>query len=209
MKTADTRWARVSRAGYTTQLYFSAKSRCDAGESSVGRWWRRLESDCDCREVEEQPMLKRALFVLMVSGCAVMATAQQFIYKWTDEQGMVKYSELPPPAGVKYDMVHKPTDTAAVPGAAPRDLTKDQEELARQEAEQKQKEQQKAEETQKQAEDVRAKNCEIAKKNVQVLQGDTQVVKTDAQGNKVALDAGQRAAELQKAQKDADYFCGP
>jgi hypothetical protein len=62
---------------------------------------------------------------------------------------------------------------------------------------------------QKQAEEVRAKNCEIARKNVQVLQGSTQVVKTDAKGNKVVLDAEQRAAELQKAQKDQDYFCNP
>ena len=155
-------------------------------------------------------MLKRALLILMASGCAVTATAQQYIYKWTDEQGLAQYTELPPSHGVKFEIVRKATDAVGTGGAAaPRDLAKDQEELARQEAEQKEKEKEQAEKIQKEAEDARARNCEIAKKNVQVLQGDTQVVKTDAKGNKIALDAQQREAELKKAQKDQDYFCNP
>lgn len=156
-------------------------------------------------------MLKYTLGFLLAAGCCgVVGTtqAQQYIYKWTDSQGLPQYSELAPPPGVKYEMVRKPTD-AASPGVAPRDLAKDQEELARQVTEQQQKEQQQTEQVQKEAQNARAKNCEIAKKNVQVLQGDTQVVRTDAKGNKVALDVEQRAAELQKAQKDQDYFCNP
>ena len=156
-------------------------------------------------------MLKYTLGFLLAAGCCgVVGTvqAQQYIYKWTDSQGLPQYSELAPPPGVKYEMVRKPTE-ATGSGAAPRDLAKDQEELARQVTEQQQKEQQQTEKVQKEAQDARARNCEIAKKNVQVLQGDTQVVRTDAKGNKVALDAEQRAAELQKAQKDQDYFCNP
>ncbi len=156
-------------------------------------------------------MLKRTRWFLLAAGCCgivAAAQAQQYIFKWTDSQGMPQYSELAPPPGVKYEMVRKPTDTMGT-AVAPRDLAKDQEELARQVAEQKQKEEQQAEKTQKEAEDARAKNCEIVKKNVQVLQGDTQVVKTDAKGSKVALDAEQRAAELKKALKDQDYFCNP
>ena len=156
-------------------------------------------------------MLKRTLWFLLAAGyCGVVVTtqAQQYIYKWTDSQGQPQYSELAPPPGVKYEMVRKPTDAAGA-AVAPRDLAKDQEELARQVAEQKEKEQQQAEQVQKEAEDARARNCEIAKKNVQVLQGNTQVVRTDAKGNKVVLDAEQRTVELQKAQKDQDYFCNP
>ena len=160
-------------------------------------------------------MLKRALwFLLAVSGCGVTFTAQtaeQFIYKWTDEQGMIKYSEVAPPSGVKYEMVRRTGGTAqgaeTAPGNPPvkDQVAKEREDLARQEAKQKEA----TEQAQKQAEDVRAKNCEIAKKNVQVLQGDAQVVRTDAKGNKVVLDAEQRAEELKKAQKDQDYFCNP
>lgn len=160
-------------------------------------------------------MLKRALWLLLAaSGCGMTFTAQtaeSFIYKWTDEQGMVKYSELAPPSGVKYEMVRRTGGTAQGAETAPSDQAvkereaKEREELAQQEAKQKTE----AEQAQKQAEDTRTKNCEIARKNVQVLQGDTQVVRTDAKGNKVVLDAEQRAEELKKAQKDQDYFCNP
>lgn len=153
-------------------------------------------------------MLKQALwFMLAMSGggVTVMAQAQQFIYKWTDEQGMIKYSEVAPPGGVKYEMVRKGSTAQGTEAALKSQQAKEQEELAREEAKQKQQ----AEKAQKEAEDVRAKNCEVAKKNVQILQGDTQVVRTDPQGNKVVLDAGQRAEELKKAQKDQDYFCNP
>jgi hypothetical protein len=175
--------------------------------SSMGRGSSFPEFQAIWRHV----MLKRTLWFLLAAGCWGMVgttQAQQYIYKWNDPQGLPQYSELAPPAGVKYEMVRKPTD-AAGPGVAPRDLARDQEELARQVTEQQEKEQQQAEKVQKEAEDARARNCEIAKKNVQLLQGDTQIVKPDAKGNKVALNAEQRAEELKKAQKDQDYFCNP
>ena len=154
-------------------------------------------------------MLKRTLFCLMLAGgCGIAATAQaqQFIYKWTDEQGQLKYSELPPPTGVTYEMVRKPSGPSSGVVQPGPDLAKEQEKKAAEEAA-KQKEQE--EQAKKESEDVRTKNCEIAKKNVQVLQGESPVVKTDAKGNKAPLDAEQRAAELKKAQKDQDYFCNP
>ena len=154
-------------------------------------------------------MLKRTLFCMVLAGsCAIAATAhaQQFIYKWTDDQGQLKYSELPPPAGVTYEMVRKPSGPSSGVVQPGPDLVKEQERKAEEEAA-KQKEQE--EQAQKEAGDVRAKNCEIAKKNVQVLQGESPVVKTDAKGNKAQLDAEQREAELKKAQKDQDYFCNP
>lgn len=169
-------------------------------------------------------MFKRVLLLLLAGGCAPAFTAeqpppspqptpsqqsQQYIYKWTDAQGMAKYSELPPPQGVKFEMVAKSAAGIATGVSAPRDLAKAQEELAREVAEQEAKERAQMDEAKKQQEETRAKNCEIAKKNVQVLEGGTQVVRTDDKGNKVVLDDEQRATELQRAKKDADYFCNP
>jgi hypothetical protein len=157
-------------------------------------------------------MLKRVLWFLLVTGCCgVMATAQaqQYIYKWTDEYGQLKYSELPPPAGVAYETVRKPTGAAGGSKPAARDLDKEQEELAQTLAEEEARRKAQEEQTQQQVEEVRAKNCEIARKNVEVLQSDRPVFKTDAQGKRVAIDAEQRAAELQRATKDQDYFCEP
>ncbi|MDG4554625.1 MAG: DUF4124 domain-containing protein [Candidatus Competibacter sp.] len=156
-------------------------------------------------------MSKRMLLlVLVLVGCGVAATgqAQQFIYKWNDERGQIKYSELPPPAGVTYETVRKPAGFGQE-NAQARDLAKEQEELAKKLAEEEAKVQQQQQEQARKEGDLRAKNCEVAKKNVETLQSDRPVVKTDAQGNKVALDAQQREAELQKARKDQDYFCNP
>ncbi len=154
-------------------------------------------------------MLKRALLLLVVSCCGAAVIAQtqpqQTIYKWTDEQGKLQYSELPPATGIPYETVRKPTGATPGESALSDQQAKEREELARQEAERKEQ----AEKTQQEAQDQRAKNCEIAKKNVQVLQGDSQIVKTDATGKKVVIDAQQREVELKKAQKDADYFCNP
>ena len=157
-------------------------------------------------------MLKPTLLCVLLAGsCGLMAAAQaqQFIYKWTDEQGQVQYSELPPPSGVTYETVRKPTGPGSGVAQPTPDLTKEQAELARKLAEEEANTKTQQEQAQKETEDQRAKNCEIAKKNVQVLQGDSPVVKTDAKGNKVALDAQQREAELQRARKDQDYFCNP
>lgn len=152
-------------------------------------------------------MLKRALWLILVAGCcgAVVTTqAQQFIYKWTDEEGRIKYSELAP-TGVKYETVHK----SSVPAGSEVDVSaqqaKEREALAREQA--KQKEQ--TEQTQKEAEEGRAKNCEIAKKNVEVLQGKGRVVRTDARGKKVALDDEQRAAELKKPSRNRNIIATP
>ncbi|MGB2680221.1 MAG: DUF4124 domain-containing protein [Candidatus Competibacter sp.] len=164
-------------------------------------------------------MLKRTLSGLLIAGCCAFALtlqaqqaqqSQQFIYKWTDDRGMIQYSELPPPTGVKYEMVSKTSGAEqknAEEGA--RNLDKEQADLAKQVAEQEKKQQEDAEKAQKEAEDVRTKNCEAAKKNLKILQGDSPVVKTDAKGNKIALDPQQREEELKKAQKDQDYFCNP
>lgn len=156
-------------------------------------------------------MLKQiGLCIVLVGSCGWMANAhaQQFIYKWNDKQGQPQYSELPPPAGVPYETVRKPggVEPAAEPA---RDLAKEQEELARKLAEEEAKTQEQQEQARQEAEDQRAKNCEIAKKNVAVLQSERPVIKADAKGDKVALDAEQRAVELQKAEKDQDYFCNP
>ena len=88
-------------------------------------------------------MLKRTLFCLMLAGgCGIAATAQaqQFIYKWTDEQGQLKYSELPPPTGVTYEMVRKPSGPSSGVVQPGPDLAKEQEKKAAEEAA-KQKEQ--------------------------------------------------------------------
>lgn len=155
-------------------------------------------------------VLKRLKLSWLVMGCCALGMiattqAQQFIYKWTDAEGKLQYSELPPPSGVAYETVRKPAGPSSGVVPTQPDPAKEQEKQAQEEA--KKKEQ--AEAAQKQVDDQRSKNCEIANKNLKALQGDSQVIKTDDKGNKVVLDPQQREAELQRAKKDQDYFCNP
>lgn len=156
-------------------------------------------------------MLKKTLQWALIASCwgvVVTAQAQQFIYKWTDAQGQLQYTELAPPSGVKYEMVRKPSGAEQGPAPA-QDLNKAQADLAKKVAEQEQAEKKQVEQAQKEADEQRTKNCEAVKKNVAALQSDSPVLKADAQGNKVVLDPAAREAELKKAQKDQDYFCNP
>lgn len=156
-------------------------------------------------------MSKRMLLLLLVlggSGIATTVWAQQLIYKWTDAQGQIQYTELPPASGVPYETVRK-SGGAGPETSGTDDLGKQQNDLAKKLAEEDAKQQQQLQEQVQKQDEVRIKNCEAAKKNVEVLQGDRPVVKTDDKGNKVALDAQQREAELQRAKKDQDYYCNP
>ena len=99
-------------------------------------------------------MLKRTLFCMVLAGSCVIAApaqAQQFIYKWTDAQGQLKYSELAPPAGVPYEMVRKPSGpSSGVVQNAPDPLKEQEKKAAEEAAEQKEQ----ADQAQKEAEDV-------------------------------------------------------
>lgn len=56
----------------------------------------------------------RTLFALAFAAAACSAVAQQ-LYRWTDENGRVHVSDIPPPASAKDKRVLRP---AATPGAA-------------------------------------------------------------------------------------------
>ena len=89
-------------------------------------------------------MLKPTLCFMLVAGCwasvavaqtqtqtQAQAPQQQFIYKWTDSQGQIQYSELAPPPGVQYETVRRPAGAEQNPEAAARNLSKEQADLAK------------------------------------------------------------------------------
>ncbi len=50
-------------------------------------------------------------------------------------------------------------------------------------------------------------NCQQAMRNLDILETDDTVAVTDAEGNTVLLDDERRAAALQQAIRDRDYWC--
>lgn len=55
----------------------------------------------------------------------------------------------------------------------------------------------------------RERNCHIAMNNLELLQSDAPVQAQGEDGEAVNLDADGRAAALERAQRDADYWCDP
>ncbi len=136
--------------------------------------------------------LLRGLPLAAIALLVVAAPAAAALYKWTDANGRVVYSDQPPPPGAKAEPVN------AAPPPANANAVR---ELAEQEAELKKRQQDRA----KQADDEakargdagkRSASCASARAQVQAL-GESQrvVYRYNEKGERYALDAATRQRE--------------
>lgn len=107
--------------------------------------------------------------------------AAQRLYKWTDAQGNVHYTQTPPPSGQYEDREVRHADPAPpVAGAAPDP-----------------------------ADARRAENCRIARQNLQTLQrADIVRMDRDGDGTSEALSPEERAGEIERTTAQVREFCG-
>lgn len=135
---------------------------------------------------------------MVALALAVASAAVAGMYKWTDAQGSVHYGERPPPGSEAREI--KP---AAPPPEeeAERDrerwdriLERQQrsDELRREDKERRQQE--KAAQQQRELE--RKRMCASARSNLQTLEQQRPVYRIDDKGERVFLDADQRASEI-------------
>ena len=61
--------------------------------------------------------MRRILLLAIALLLAPLASAQ--VYRWVDGKGTVHFSQTPPPAGVKYQIMHLSSDTGTTAGVAP------------------------------------------------------------------------------------------
>lgn len=153
----------------------------------------------------------------LMAACLIMAatpTAAE-IYKWTDADGKVHFSDQPPPPGVKAPVTVKPRrSTTAADGAAtdaapatggPRTYVEQEADFRRRQVEAAEKA--KAE---KQAADEVAENqriCEQARARVASLQTGGRITRTNAAGEQVFLTDAEISQALEGARRDADSAC--
>jgi len=150
--------------------------------------------------------MKRALFVLVLAAAAGGALAQQ--YRWVDENGGVRYGDVPPP-GVNATRLRPPPPGAATPAPdarkdAAKDLTPEQAFRKRQEDAQKERE------TQAKAEqDAQAKreNCSRAQDALRTLESGQRISRTDSKGERYFLEDAQVAQETAKARESVGQWC--
>ena len=122
--------------------------------------------------------MQRAFFVLIALATAGAAFAQQ--YKWVDENGRVRYGDVPP-AGVQATPLRPPPPGAAKPAPdakndAAKALTPEQAFRKRQEDAQKDREQQAKADQDAQ---VKRENCQRAQDMLRTFESGQRISRTD------------------------------
>ena len=138
--------------------------------------------------------------LLLIAGAATADRGK--MYKWTDENGVVHFSEAPPASETAE------TERVAIPGVDPRERRRS---VAAPESEPEQDE--RAALAAAMAEDPQVaaemkKNCANARRNIAVLTSQYSKVQAyDADGNPQELDAGARKARLAREQDYIQTYC--
>jgi hypothetical protein len=157
-------------------------------------------SETPSSERPEQPHARprAALLAAAVALTASLAAAPAFaaLYKWTDANGRVIYSDQPPPGNVKVETINAP------PPPSNPNAMKD---LAAKDAELRKAKQARADEEAK-ANKARVEsnqlreNCERARGQMYTLGNSDQIViySTNAKGERVAMDDAARVRERQR-----------
>jgi len=140
--------------------------------------------------------MNRNLILLVLACAAASATAvdKQQVYKWTDANGIVHFSDAPPPQDTKnVQELHLSggTTTASAPAAA--DNPKDAAATA-------------ANGAPANAPDE-ATLCKQSRANLELLQGKTPVGIAGADGKAQALDDQARQAQIANAKLAISRFC--
>lgn len=142
--------------------------------------------------------------LLFLGALALSSQAQAELYKWTDGQGKVNYSDQPPTVNAQPIKGNSPaqaeTTTQATQALDAQDQAyqkrlKDAED-ARIKAD-------------KEAEQARVKreNCDKARNNLNTLQNTPRVYTTNTAGQRVYMDDAARASALANSQKAVSEFC--
>ena len=155
---------------------------------------------------------------LAAAAYAASATAQ---WAWKEEGGRVVYSDRPPPANVKIQILRQPAGpamttssaTGSEPGkeadkpgsSAPKSLAERDMEFRKRQQERADAEKKAQEEQQKSAN--KAADCERARGYQKSLEDGIRITRTDASGNREYLDDAQRAAEVERTRKMVQQLC--
>jgi len=146
------------------------------------------------------------IWVLLVFAVSSAAAEGQNMYKWTDEQGEVHYSQFPPP-GHKSEKMQAPPAPAQSAESAENDLQKRIETMDKENKEQLQgtKDAKQWAEIQK----IRRSNCETANKNLVNLQRGGNVRYMGPNGEVMHLSEEERQKRIEEANAQIKENCSP
>ncbi|MCC6208971.1 MAG: DUF4124 domain-containing protein [Gammaproteobacteria bacterium] len=149
--------------------------------------------------------MKKSLFVTTALLGAVSFTclAAETVYKWTDESGVVHFSDRPVPNAAAEEM----RVTSSVPDLIEEDEGEAdaEEEDAASKAPASREEQQAAMEEQRRK--VREQNCQIARQTLEHNGSIERMYRVDANGERVFLSDEEREMVLGRSREDVEKWC--
>jgi len=134
------------------------------------------------------------------------------IYKWTDKEGNVHYTDCPPPPGCKAEIIGAPpAPSAAAVEEARQQLEKllSEQEQAVAVREEERLERQREQTAAMEVAAARKRTCIMAQQNLHVLLMNRPVYYIDEKGERVFLDDASRKAEMERARELVKEYCGP
>ena len=153
------------------------------------------------------------LLATLVCGCLTPLPVLGELYKWTDAQGVVHYSDQPPPPNVKKPVTVKPRSPTAptaapaadAPAAGPKTTVEQDAEFNRRRVEAAEKDAEEKKVAKEAAE--KKKNCELAKAEVARMQTGARITRYGANGEIEYLNDAEIAQEAVRARQVADSWC--
>jgi hypothetical protein len=146
----------------------------------------------------------RSCLPVLAAACAVVAAPlHAAVYKWTDANGRVIYSNVPPSGDVKVERVNTPGP--ANPDAA-RQMQSQDAELKKRQLERTQE----AEKAEKTRADTarRDESCSTARGNIKALQNEFQPIdRVNEKGERVRMDAAARPKERERLEQYVRTEC--
>ena len=177
------------------------------------------------------------LVILLCSVLILPALAHAEIYKWKDKNGVVRYSDVPPPSNIKYEslrgkktskpIVSEPsaeveadanlssnkeklaTDKVLADKAAmPKDVNKSDGKIDAAAKRAQEAEQQKKLDEAKQAElKLQQANCKTARINLATYTNGGRIIRTNEKGERSYLSDDDISRAKADAQKDVEKYC--
>lgn len=167
--------------------------------------------------------LHQLLYTVIAASLALPLTAGAEIYKWKDKDGVVRYSDTPPPSNIKQEpigkkKVAKPVESApandsnAAPAAVNtqksdrREMVDPENEAARLRQRNAEIEKNNKQERESQAK-LNEENCKAARANHATYAQGGRVYKTNETGEREYMDDKELQEGARKAQAEIDEYC--
>ncbi|WP_444998036.1 DUF4124 domain-containing protein [Aliikangiella sp. IMCC44359] len=137
-----------------------------------------------------------SLFMLSaIAGYSTAESAEQYIYKWKDSQGMVHYTERRPDPGIAFEKVKKRSGKGNSANTSA--STSNNEETA----------EKKPSEEQEKYQSWRKENCRIATQNLDVLKNAARISQDDGQGGKRFMTDEEKQSKIKQMTEQRDKYC--